>query len=102
MEGAFPWLMDALISGPAGISETAWSVYQTALCHHTILILFRFPGSSSTFRPASKPTAFDIVQSSSAVASHAWGSLYALQNGSLEFAFDANYAWFHKGPVPTS
>jgi len=103
MQGAFPWFLDALLSGPAGIQEAPWFVYRTAPCHHIILTPYRFTNITSTFRPASSSRAFDIIQSSSAVASHAWGSLYALQNGSLEeFAFDANFAWFRKGTVLAS
>jgi len=70
-----------------------------------LLRLYRLPSNTSTsYKPASTPAAFNKVQTLGSVASHVWGSFYAIQNGSLmEFLLDGGtYTWSQPSPVATS
>ncbi|MCJ1406280.1 hypothetical protein MMC19_000345, partial [Ptychographa xylographoides] len=81
-----PYLVDVLTSGSTGVTAVAW-----------------FPNGDATYSTPYKPSVMDTVQNYSSIASHAWGSLYAMENGYLtEFVTAGDNNWNTKGQVITS
>lgn len=85
-----PQLVDILMSGSAGVTAVGWLVRN--ILHVSIFLLkhhyIRVNGLSG-YQKAHKLSSTNDVQNYTSLASHAWGSLYALRNGGItEFTLD--------------